>query len=103
MAVERTHIAHQTRYELRQGTALRGVLAFDAGEEGEGPAVWKILLPGPAGREDLYGTREFRGPDAARLSAWLTPIVGGEAAAELVTAVDADPPPAAGWQRTTDG
>jgi hypothetical protein len=103
MPVKRTYMPPQTRYALRRGAALRSVLAFDTGQEGEGPAVWKILLPGPAGSEDLYGAREFRGPDAAQLTAWLTPIVGGKAAAELVAAVDADPPPAAGWQRTTEG
>ncbi len=102
MAVERSHVDHETRYVVRDGTALRCVLAFDTGEGGGGPAVWKILLPGPAGTEDLYGLHEFLRPDAAQLSAWLTPIVGPDAAAELATAVDADPPHAAGWQRLAD-
>jgi hypothetical protein len=103
MAVERTHIAGETRYELRNGTALRCVLAFDTGPGSRGPAVWKILFPGPAGTENLYATHEFQMPDAAELTAWVTPLVGGDAAAELVTAVNADPPPAADWQRTTQG
>jgi hypothetical protein len=29
-----------------------------------GPAVWKILLPGPTGTEDLYGTQQTPAPDA---------------------------------------
>ena len=29
------------------------------------PATWKILLPGPGGTEDLYGTERFPDPDAA--------------------------------------
>ncbi|HXW46656.1 MAG TPA: hypothetical protein VEL03_17835 [Streptosporangiaceae bacterium] len=92
MTVERTHIAHETRYELRDGAVLRCVLAFDAGRDGAGPAVWKILLPGPGGTDDLYGTRELLRPDPAQLTAWLAPIVGEDAAGELVRAVSADPP-----------
>jgi len=102
MTVERSHINHETRYLMRDGTAERCVLAFDTGEEGEGPAVWKILLPGPAGTEDPYGLHEFLRPDAAQLTAWLTPIVGPDATAELAKAVDANPPHGAGWQRLAD-
>jgi hypothetical protein len=101
MTVERTYVAHQTRYALRDGEALRCVLAFDTGPDGGGPAEWKILLAGPAGNEDRYGSHEFLRPDAAQLIAWLAPIVGPDAATELATAVDADPPHSAAWQRTT--
>jgi hypothetical protein len=99
MSVDRTRIADQTLYKLRAGTAVRSVLAFDTGRDSEGPAMWKILLPGPAGTENLYGTHEFQRPDAGQLTAWLTPLLGEDAASELAAAVDADPPPAAGWQR----
>ncbi len=54
--------------------------------------MWKILLPSSPGAEDLYGTHSGLELDAARLAAWLTPIVGADAAAELARAVDADPP-----------
>ena len=91
-------MTHETRYSLQDEAALRCVLVFDRGEEGEGPAVWKILLPGPAGTEDLYGTRGFARPNAAQLTSWLTPVIGAEAASELAKAVDASPPHAAGWQ-----
>jgi hypothetical protein len=103
MTVERTNVRRQTRYALRDGTTLRCILTFDKGEDGGGPAVWKILLPGPAGTEDLYGVHEFLKPDAAQLTAWLTPIAGREAAAELAMAVDAKPPPGGGRQRPADG
>jgi hypothetical protein len=103
MTVERTHMTHETRYELRERGALRCVLAFDTGTDGKGPAVWEILLPGPTGTEDVYGTQEFARPDAAQLTAWLTPIVGRDAATELAAAVDADPPHATDWQHAADG
>lgn len=103
MTVERTHIAYETRYALRDRAGLRCVLAFDTGEDGRGPAVWKILLPGPTGAEDLYGTQEFAKPDAAQLTTWLEPIVGQDAATELAAAVDADPPHTADWQRERTG
>jgi hypothetical protein len=103
MTVERTYIAHQTRYALRDGPALRCVLGFDTGPGGEGPAEWKILLAGPAATVDRYDAHEFLRPDAAQLTAWLTPILGPDAATELVTAVDADPPDSADWHRMTDG
>jgi hypothetical protein len=102
MTVERAHIGHATRYALRDGPALRCVLAFDTGEEGSTSAAWKVLLPGPAGTEDLYGTRQFDRPDADELTAWLAPIVGEDAAAELASAADASPPPEASWRRPTD-
>ncbi len=103
MKIERSHIGHETRYVARDGDALRCVLAFDTGEEGSGPAAWKILLPSAAGTEDLYGSHNWLEPDAARLTAWLAPIVGADAAAELGAAVDADPPHAAAWRRAADG
>jgi hypothetical protein len=99
MTVDRTFIGHETRYTLRDGADVRCVLAFDAGQDGSEPAAWKILLPSPIGAEDLYGTHSGPEPDAARLTAWLTPIVGSDAAAELARAVDADPPHAAAWRR----
>ena len=66
------------------------------------PATWKILLPGPGGTEDLYGTQRFPDPDAAQLQAWLSPIVGSDHAAELADAVDAAPPPPAAWRPRSD-
>jgi hypothetical protein len=102
MTVDRTYIAHQTRYALRDGAALRCVLTFDTGTGG-GPALWTILLAAPARNQDRYGTHEFVRPDAAQLTAWLTPIVGEDMATELVTAVDADPPHSADWQYRTNG
>jgi len=96
MTVERTHIAHQTRYELRDHRGLRSVLAFDAGETGRGPGMWKILLPGPGGTEDLYGTKHSVSRESADLTNWLTPIVGEEVASKLAVAVEEDPPPEAG-------
>ncbi len=103
MTVERVHIGHQTRYAVRDSAAVRCVLAFDTGPDGSGPAVWKILLPGPHRTEDLYGTHEFLRPDSAQLTAWLTPIVGLDAATELAMAVDGNPPATAAWQRLADG
>jgi hypothetical protein len=103
MTVERTNIRRQTRYAMRDGAALRCILIFDKGEDGSGPAVWKILLPGSAGTKDLYGVHEFLRPDAGQLTAWLTPIVGPDAAAELAMAVEAEPPPGGDWQRPADG
>jgi len=103
MTVERSNISHQTQYALRDGGTLRFTLAFDTGPDGRGPAAWKVLLPGPAGTENRYSTREFPRPDAARLTAWLSPILGQDAATELAAAVDADPPHSAGWQRTAEG
>jgi hypothetical protein len=96
MTVQRTHVAHQTRYELRDHKGLRSVLAFDAGETGMGPGMWKILLPGPGGTEDLYGTKHSVGLGSSDLTNWLTPIVGRDVAGELAAAVDEDPPPEAG-------
>jgi hypothetical protein len=96
MSVERTQRGHQIRYELRHDAALVGVLIY--GQPEIEPAAWKILLPGPGGTEDLYGTEKFRAPDAPQLKAWLTPIVGAGAAAELSDAVDAQPPRTSGWE-----
>jgi hypothetical protein len=97
MSVERTHnMSHQTRYALQGDAGLACVLTYTA--DPEDPATWKILLPGPGGTEDLYGTERIPEPDAARLRAWLTPIVGSDRAAELAAAVDAAPPPTANWK-----
>lgn len=100
MNVERTHSGHETRYAASDSSGLRYVVAFDAGEENSGPAIWKVLLPGRDGGEDLYRAEQFMSPDARQLAAWLTPVTGVDPAADLAAAVDADPPPAAGWQHT---
>jgi hypothetical protein len=100
MSVERTHAGHQTRYELRDEAGLSCVLTYTA--DPDEPATWKILLPGPGSTEDLYGTERFPEPDAARLQAWLSPIVGSDHAAELADAVDAAPPPPAAWRPRSD-
>jgi hypothetical protein len=63
------------------------------------PATWKILLPGPGGTENLYGTERFLRPGARQLRAWLTSIAGAGHAADLAGAVDAEPPPAFAWER----
>ena len=97
MSVERSQIGHEIKYDLRDGAALVCVLIFGAPEIE--PAAWKILLPGPAGTEDLYATKRFRAPDARQLQAWLTPIVGAGHATELTDAVDAQPPLTSGWER----
>jgi hypothetical protein len=97
MTVDRSYANHQTRYELRGDSGLAGALTYTA-EPGE-PATWKILLPGPDGIEDLYGTHQTSAPDAGWLQAWLTPIIGSDHAAELADAVDAAPPPPAGWRQ----
>ena len=97
MSVERSHVGHQTRYELRDESGLSCVLTYTA--DPDEPATWKILLPGPGGTEDLYGTQRFPDPDAAQLRAWLSPIVGSAHAAELARVVDVAPPPPAGWTR----
>jgi hypothetical protein len=97
MTVDRTHnLNHQTRYELRGDTGLACALTFTA-EPGE-PASWKILLPGPGGTEDLYGAHQTPEPDAGWLQSWLTPIIGGDQAAQLAAAVDAAPPAASAWR-----
>jgi hypothetical protein len=96
MSVERSHVGHQTRFELRGEAGLCCALTYTA--DPSEPAIWKILLPGPGGTEDLYGTQQFAQPDTARLRAWLSPIVGGDQAAELSAAVDAAPPAAAAWE-----
>jgi hypothetical protein len=101
MSVERTHTGHEIRYELRDRAALVCVLVY--GQPEIEPAAWKILLPGPAGTEDLHATKQFRAPDARQLQAWLTPIVGAGPAAELTDAVDAQPPLTSGWERPGRG
>ena len=97
MTVDRTYVNHQTRYELRGDDGLACVLTYTA--EPDEPATWKILLPGPGGTEDLYGTHRIPAPDAGWIQAWLAPIVGRDQAAELAAAVDAAPPLAAAWRR----
>ena len=63
MTVERTHdMNHQTRYELHGDAGLACILTYTA--EPDEPATWKILLPGPGGTEDLYGTQRIPTPDA---------------------------------------
>jgi hypothetical protein len=95
MTVERTHADHQTRYALDAGAGLSCVLTYTAALDES--ATWKILLPGPVGTEDLYGTQRMAAPDAGRLRTWLTPIIGVDRGAELAEAVDAAPPPTAAW------
>jgi len=97
MTVDRTHMNHQTQYELHGDSGLACVLAYTAAPDE--PATWKILLPGPRGTEDLYGTQQTPAPDAGRLRAWLTPIIGVGHAAELTGAFDAAPPPTAAWRQ----
>ena len=98
MTVERNYFGqHQTIYTLRDGAAVSCTLMFDA--RGDGEAAWKILLPGPKGTDDLYGTRVFAAPDSSQMQAWLAPIVGHDEAAELADAVDAEPPHQGAWVR----
>ena len=96
MSVERTHVGHQTRYELRGESGMSCLLTYTA--DPDEPATWKILLPGPGGTWDLYGTQRFAEPDAARLQAWLSPVVGGDHAAALAAAAEDAPPLAAAWR-----
>ena len=100
MTVERTYADHQTRYEIRDSAGLACALTYTA--DPDEPATWKILLPGRGGTEDLYGTQRFADPDAARLQAWLSPLIGNDRAAALADAVDAAPPPQAAWRPRTD-
>jgi hypothetical protein len=97
MTVDRTLADHQTRYELHDDAGVSSTLTFTA-EPGE-PATWKILLPGPDGTEDLYGTERFLDPDAERLQSWLSPLIGNDRATEFADAVDAAPPPEAAWKQ----
>jgi hypothetical protein len=97
MPVNRTHVGHQTRYELRQDGKLSCAVTYT--EDPEGPAIWKVLLPGPDGIEDVYAAEQFVNPDAEQLKAWLDPLVGKHHAAELTAAVDKEPPPPARWER----
>ena len=95
MTVARTYANHETRYELRDQTGPSCVLSYTADNESYEPATWKILKPGPGGTEDLYAAEQFSGVDDARLRSWLSPLIGSNRAAELVDAVDAEPPAAA--------
>lgn len=95
MTVHKTYSGHQTRYELREAAGLSCVLSYTA--DPDEPAVWKILMPGPDGAEDLYGAQQFSEPSAAQLQRWLTGVVGEERAAELADAVDSAPPPPSAW------
>ena len=101
MTVDRTHVGHQTRYELRDGGELSCILTY-GGAEIE-PAAWKILLPGPGGTQDLYGAQRLTTPHASVLEAWLAPIIGQARATELVDAVDAEPPRNSGWRQQEKG
>lgn len=65
MTVERTHAGHQTRYAIRDSAGFCCALTYTAAPDE--PATWKVLLPGPGGTEDLYGTERFRAPDATQL------------------------------------
>jgi kynureninase len=96
MSVERHHLGHQTRYDLSDESGLASVLIYT--EDPDEPAMWKILRAGPGGQLDLYSTQQFADPDAGRLRAWLSPVVGSDQAAELARAVDAAPPAPAAWQ-----
>jgi hypothetical protein len=96
MSVERHHLGHQTRYDLRGDAGLSSVLIYT--EDPNEPAVWQILRPGPGGQLDLYGAQRFQHPDAKRLQAWLSPLIGSHQAAELAGAVDAAPPAPAAWR-----
>jgi hypothetical protein len=100
MTVERTQAGHQTRYALRDDNGLSCVLTY--GDFDAALAVWKILLPGPGGTEDLYGTHRFPAPSSSLLRAWLASIVGDERANELTDAVDAGPPRTSGWRLRDD-
>ncbi len=97
MTVKRSYVNHQTRYELHDNAGLSSVLTYTAAPDE--PATWKCLLPGPGGTEDVYATHRFLAPDAGKLRAWLTPVIGGDHAAELAEAVDAAPPATAAWTR----
>jgi len=57
MTVQRTSANHKTTYELHDGSGLSGVLTYTAAPDG--PAIWKILMPGPEGTEDLFGTSQM--------------------------------------------
>ena len=96
MGVQRTFGNHQTTYELRDDSGLSCVLTYTAAP-GE-PSIWKILMPGPGGTEDLFGTRQFPDPDYAQLQSWLSAVIGAERAAELAAAVDAAPPLPSAWR-----
>jgi hypothetical protein len=96
MSVDRSQSGHQTRYALRDDAGVTCVLTYTA--EPDEPAVWKILLPGPGGTEDLYGTHQLPHADPESLREWLSPIIGPAQAAELAGAVDAEPPRPAEWQ-----
>ena len=101
MTVDRTHMGHQTRYALQDGGKLSCILTY-GGTEIE-PAAWKILLPGPGGAQELYGAQQLTTPRASLLRAWLAPIIGAARAAELVDAVDAEPPRSSGWRQDSEG
>jgi hypothetical protein len=99
MTIDRTQAGHQTRYVLRYGGTESCMLTYGAAEIG--PALWKILLPGPGGTDAIYGTEQFLSPDAGRLRSWLASVVGDDRAAGLTGAVDAQPPAASGWTRNS--
>jgi hypothetical protein len=96
VATDRAQVGHQTKYALRDNGVLACTLTY--GEPDTAMAIWKILMPGSHGTNDLYGAERFVKPDAPQLRTWLTPLVGEAHATELAQAVDAEPPPTAGWQ-----
>ncbi|HSZ38362.1 MAG TPA: hypothetical protein VK817_00230 [Trebonia sp.] len=81
MSVDRSQLGHQTRYALRDEAGLTCVLTYTA--DPDEPAVWKILLPGPGGTEDLYGTHQLPHPDPGSLQGWLSPGAGGDRLLQL--------------------
>src|SRR5271169_5002588 len=99
MTVDRAQAGCQTRYTLRDGAGPSCTLTCGAGESA--PAEWKIQLPGSGSGNRLYIMHRFAAPLAARLRAWLAPIIGSDRAAELADAVGARRPRAPGWQRYT--
>lgn len=103
MTVDRTQLGRKTTYALREDGTPACVLTFGAVQSDAEPEGWKILLPGPGGTEDLYGAERFLTPSASLLREWLAPIVGDDHAAELVAAVESEPPRTSGWQRQDDG
>jgi hypothetical protein len=96
MTVDRTQVGYQTSYTLRDVAGPSCTLTCGAGETA--PAEWKIQLPGGASSNRVYIMHRFAAPVAARLRAWLVPIIGSDRAAELADAVGARPPRPPGRQ-----
>jgi hypothetical protein len=96
MTVDRTQVGYQTSYTLRDVTGPSCTLTCGTAETA--PAEWKIQLPGIASSKRVYIVHRFAAPVAARLRAWLAPIIGSDRAAELADAVGARPPRPPGRQ-----